>query len=165
MSTKRAHILIDSVFEETIGSDQFGGVFSSLLPALKKSAKSVGTFVKANPDMMTEAISAAVTVAATSKANGQMEQDASQSLGRSLTGQGLTTAEAMGYIGEYRQMVGAMQTQLTAKGVVTNESQAEMIRNALADELYSKPFTSNLKKATLIYIINKIDQKLYAAAQ
>jgi len=111
----------------------------------------VSGWVEENPETAELVLQSASDLAANNKRDGEQTIEASKSVSDPRK------AKITKYIGEYRLEIGRIQTQLIAEGIVTKTSQAVSIRNILADELYSGVFTDSDQKATLIYIIKKID--------
>lgn len=172
--TLKANKLIEGILKEAgIGAEHFGGdQFGGKIPwqllgnVVKTGVKATGQFVKNNPEMAVSALEAGASAASSFRQGGQEVSDASQMMMKQggLGSKGKKVAQIMNYIGQYRMQIGTMQQQLVAQGIITEEAQAEMIRNALVEELYTTTFMNQDQKATLSYIINRIDQKLFQVA-
>jgi hypothetical protein len=134
-----------------LGSANYGVDWAAIGTAVGNVVSSIKTWAEENPEQAEAAVSATLSLAAESKKDGEDTIEASKSVSN------VREAKIMKYIGEYRIKVGSLQTQLVRQGIITQKSQAVSIRNMLADELYTSVFTDSDQKATLIYIIDRID--------
>ena len=141
----------------------------NIAPNIDKIAKGVGDFFS-NPEnqkMVMDAGAAIASNAMAEKSKGQSTIKQAKRMKKS-GGKGLpfgpkvlqNRVKIMMALGEYRVKIGTMRQELLAKGVVSDMAAYETIRNALAEELYSQSFVNQDKKATLTYVIKKIDESL-----
>lgn len=118
---------------------------------LLQGVKSIADWARENPDQATEIVSSSLSLAAESKKDGEETIEASKAISDPRE------AKIVKYIGEYRVKIGSLQTQLIKQGIITQKAQAISVRNILAEELYTGVYTDSDQKATLIYIIDRID--------
>ena len=118
---------------------------------LLEGIKSIGDWARENPDQAAELVQSGLNVAAESKKDGEETIAASKNISDPRE------AKIVKYIGEYRIKIGSLQTQLIKEGIITQKAQAISVRNILAEELYTGVYTDSDQKATLIYIIDRID--------
>ena len=158
---------------EQQGSGNIGQFFAeagkAITPHLDKIGKAAGDFFSKpeNQKMVMEAGTAIATNAMNQKSKGQKTINRANRAKRNIKSKKMIgfpgigqRIQVMAALGKIRVQIGTMRQDLLAKGVVSDMAAYETIRNALAEELYSKSFTNELQKATLISVIKDIDNSL-----
>ena len=166
--TGKAKLLIDKQLQ-SIGintEEQFGFDFASVGaalakagPAIKTGASAVGKWVTDNPEMTASLVQGGIALASGNQESGQALAAQGQALKKSSNPQQQVYGDILGFVGELQMMAATMRTEMVNQGILTKGAQDEQIRNAYADMLYSQMLSTN-KKATLIYVINKLDRSV-----
>lgn len=134
-----------------MGSPNVGELIQTGGKLLLQGVKSIADWARENPEQAAEITAASLSLAAESKKDGEETIEASKSISDPRE------AKIVKYIGQYRVKIGSLQTQLIKEGIITQKAQAISVRNILAEELYTGVYTDSDQKATLIYIIDRID--------
>ena len=158
--TAKSKKLIDKQFESLgIATDNsLNSTGSANVGAFLSSAgKAIGGWAQDNPEAVL-AIADAGLQAATSAQQSAQSGTSNPLPSVADAASNARNQEIKTYLDEFQMMSGQMLSELIAKGIVTPGAQLEAIRNSFADMLYNTPIMSNMKKATLIYLIKSMDR-------
>ena len=156
--TVKSKKLLDRQFESLgIATDNSMGSAN----ILATGGKAILGWIRDNPEDALALADAGMEVAQSQKrtANSGRSNKAPSTSNKSSV-QAKRNREISVYLNEFQGMSGTMREELIAKGIITPGAQLEMIRNSFADQLYSSPMMSLLKKSTLIYLINQMDKSI-----